>query len=324
MKDLISIIVPIFNIEDYLSKCIESLLAQSYRNLEILLIDDGSTDNSGKIADKYAELDDRIRTFHQSNGGLSSARNRGLDVMTGDYVMFVDGDDFVERDYCKTALDLAIEHQVDIVAFGFNRYWSEKEKFVPRKTRKPRLMAKNDAIKELILRRDAMYNYVWNKIFASNLFDGIRFPIGRRFEDVAIMHHVFHKAKTGVYLSDDVLYNYRQERSGSITLSGRSSASIHDRYQNEVERMSFIRENYQDLERQQFNALVGVCLLGLVFLPSGDKDKKEIKRFLADNRKRCLQQTIGKRKHRLEVYYYMRPLFPLVNYRMKRFYKTGK
>lgn len=320
---LISIIVPVYNIEDYLPQCIDSLLAQSYVNIELLLVDDGSTDGSGRIADSYAKRDHRVRVFHQPNGGISSARNTGLDAMHGDYVMFVDGDDFVEMDYCKTALELALEHQVDIVAFGFNKYWPDHDKYIPLKTSHSRLMDKESAIRELIRRRDVMFNYVWNKIFARHLFDGIRFPVGRSFEDLAILYLLFDKASTGVYFSDEVLYNYRKERCGSITSADTSTTSVHDRYLNEVERMRFIHDHYPELEKSEFDAMVCACLRGLTFLPTKHKDRKEIKTFLKRNKKKCLQATYGKRKKRLMTYYYMRPLFPVLNMYVKgRYYRA--
>ncbi len=115
---LISIIVPIYNVESFLSQCIESILAQSYQNLEIILVDDGSTDNSGKICEEYAQKDSRIKVIHKPNGGLVSARNAGLDIATGEYIGFVDGDDWIEPQTYQTALELLQQHQVDLVKWG--------------------------------------------------------------------------------------------------------------------------------------------------------------------------------------------------------------
>lgn len=324
MKGLISIIVPIFNVEGYLSKCIESLLAQTYANIEILLIDDGSTDGSGKIADKYAELDGRVKAFHQPNGGISSSRNKGLDVMTGDYVMFVDGDDFVEKDFCKTALDLAIEHQVDIVSFGFFYYWEEIGELERKATLEPRILNKEEAIRLLIRRRDVLYNYTWNKIFKSHLFKDVRFPEGISFEDVLVMHLLFDKVSTGIYLSDKVLYYYRKDRQGSITSSLRSSTAIHDRLVGEFERLEFVKTHYPSLEIDQYRPIVEVCFQGLTLLPSHHEDRKVIKRFLNDNKEKCLSATFCERHKRLKAYYYMRPLFYLATFYVRRHYYAAK
>lgn len=317
---LISIIVPIYNVQDYLPRCMESILSQSYDNIEVLLVDDGSTDDSGKIVDQYAAKDSRVRAFHQRNQGISAARNCGLDAMSGDYVMFVDGDDFVEKDYCRDAVSMALEHQVDIVAFGFNKYWPHRDTYTPLKTREPRLMDRETAIKELIVRRDVMFNYIWNKIFASHIFEDVRFPVGRSFEDIAIIYRLYDKATTGMYFSDRVLYDYRKNRVGSITSTDTSVTAVHHRYLNEVERMQFIQENYPKLDRNELDAMVCACLRGLTFLPVGHEDRKEMKRFLLENKKKCLDATFGKRKKRLMAYYYLRPLFPLLNMYVKRRY----
>lgn len=185
---MVSIIVPVYNVANYLPKCVDSLLVQTYNDIEILLIDDGSTDGSGEIADQYAKQDNRIRTFHQPNGGISAARNKGLEVMRGDYVMFVDGDDYVSKHFCKAALDLAIKNQVDIVSFGYYTFQEQGGELELRATHEPRFLDKEQAIQELILRSDVMYNYAWNKFFKSQLFKDLRFPEGMTFEDSAIMH----------------------------------------------------------------------------------------------------------------------------------------
>lgn len=317
---LISVIVPVYNVATYLPRCLDSLIAQTYAHIEILLIDDGSTDGSADIVDQYASRDPRIRAFHRPNGGISVARNVGLDAMTGDYVMFVDGDDFVEQDYCKDALAMALKHQVDIVAFGFNKYWPHHDTFIPLKTTNPRLMDRETAIRELIDRGDVMFNYMWNKIFASHLFESIRFPEGRSFEDLATIYLLYDKAVAGLYFSDHVLYNYRKERRGSISSGDTSVAAVHHRYLNEVERLQFIQDHYPNLEKSELDAMVCACLRGLTFLPTGHEDRKEIKHFLKKNKKRCFDATDGKRKKRLLTYYYLRPLFPVINMYVKRHY----
>ena len=115
----ISIIVPIYNIEKYLPRCLDSILAQTYKNLEVILVDDGSVDNSGMIADKYARNDQRINVIHQVNKGVSAARNAGLDLATGDYIGFVDGDDYIEKDMYERLLFNAIKYKADISHCGY-------------------------------------------------------------------------------------------------------------------------------------------------------------------------------------------------------------
>lgn len=124
-KLLFSIIVPIYNIENYIEKCVESLINQTYKNLEIILVDDGSTDSSGKICDKYIEKDNRIKTIHKENGGLSSARNSGIEVAVGDYVLFVDGDDFLSKNAVEILVKTLIEYSCDILCFNAYQYKNE-------------------------------------------------------------------------------------------------------------------------------------------------------------------------------------------------------
>lgn len=119
INTLVSVIVPVYKVEKYLHRCIDSIINQTYKNLEIILVDDGSPDNCGKICDEYAEKDNRIKVIHKSNGGLSSARNAGLDVANGDYVYFVDSDDYIDTKLVEDNLNLAIEHDADMVCFNY-------------------------------------------------------------------------------------------------------------------------------------------------------------------------------------------------------------
>ena len=294
------------------------MLAQTYANIEILLIDDGSSDGSGAIADHFAEKDVRITVFHQPHQGISEARNCGLDVMRGDYVMFVDGDDFVDKAFCKDALALALEHQVDIVSFGFNQLCVQSDKYICKATHAPRLLNKEAAISELIEREDVIYNFVWNKIFKSRLFEGIRFPVARTFEDVAIMHLVFEKSRTGIYVSDRIIYNYRLKRLGSITAGSTSEKSIHDRLTDEFERLEFIKTKYPGLEKKQMKYMLHLCLLGSVYLPDKHDDQKIIRHFLKSNKRECLVVSSGLRTIRLALLFLMPSVFNRINNMLKK------
>lgn len=124
---MISIIVPIYNVEKYLPKCIESIINQTYTDLEILLIDDGSTDNSGLICDKYASIDNRIRVIHKKNGGLSDARNVGLDICKGKYISFIDSDDYIELTMYEKMIKIMINQKVDIVSCNYNHIYNNNK-----------------------------------------------------------------------------------------------------------------------------------------------------------------------------------------------------
>ena len=183
---MISIIVPVYNTEPYLPQCLDSILAQTYTDLEILLIDDGSTDRCGEICNQYAARDPRIRVFHTENRGLSAARNLGLDQAKGDYIGFVDSDDWIEPDMYEVLLQKAEETKADIVECGV--YLEYPGKTEERK-RKNQIMSGSKAIYELL--NGYLSDCVWDKIWNSKCFRQIRFPEGRVHEDTAITSKIF-------------------------------------------------------------------------------------------------------------------------------------
>ena len=188
---LISVIIPVYNVEKYLRKCIESVVGQTYKNLEIILVDDGSTDNSSKICDDFAAKDDRIVIIHQPNAGLSSARNLGLDIMKGDYVSFVDSDDWIEKDMFATLLTILKEEDADIAICSY--YWVVEDRCFPiDDSGKKVIYNRENALRELF-RDKVIRNYVCDKFYKREVFEGIRFPVGRFYEDIAIIYKLFDK-----------------------------------------------------------------------------------------------------------------------------------
>ncbi len=202
-KPSVSIIVPVYNVEEYLPRCIDSLIHQTLQEIEILLIDDGSTDRSGQICDEYAAKDPRIQVVHQKNAGLSGARNAGIDRARAEHLMFVDSDDWVEPDFCKTPLALAKENHADLVMFQY-RIANGKD------TR--RYPAVPDGIKTSReanhLLTTVVKMYAWNKLYHRRLFADIRYPVGRVYEDKITTPVLIHSASRIVY-SSQILYNYR-------------------------------------------------------------------------------------------------------------------
>lgn len=285
---LISVIVPIYNVEIYLHKCLESILSQTFSNLEIILVDDGSPDNCGIICDEYAKKDARIIVIHKKNGGLSSARNKGLDIASGDYVMFVDGDDFVEQNFCEKAISLVNKYHVDICSFGYNEVFENRKE--ERKTIKPRVINTEEAIFHIIAKDEVIYNFAWNKIYSKQLFDGVRYPIGRLFEDSAVTYLLFHKAQE-IYVANDVLYNYVQ-RQGSIMSDYNSCRCNIDRFEIWMKRFNFIQENYPSLISVSIVQLANQALNGLFYLKlSNNVSNKETYINFLYNYKDIILQT---------------------------------
>ncbi len=208
-NDLISIIVPVYKVEEYIRECLDSIINQTYTNLEIILVDDGSPDDCGKICDEYAAKDSRIKVIHQQNGGLSAARNAGLDIASGGYIGFVDSDDFIELNMYKELHKCLIENDADMSICGIKRFGDESKS----DSYGNRKLNKNEYLKELL--KDNIKSYACNKLYKRYLFDVVRFPIGELFEDIKTMHLIGEIVST-VSLIDKCFYNYRI-RSGSIT-----------------------------------------------------------------------------------------------------------
>lgn len=202
MSPLVSIIVPVYNVDSYLKQCLDSVLNQTYKNIEILVVDDGSTDNSGKICDSYY-IDSRVRVFHQSNAGVSAARNFALDHVKGEYIFFIDSDDFVHPDFIFHPLKALTENNADMVIFGHVEVKQNgAQLYSP-----PESLGLNTLdIKERIV-SDDIKNYPCNKAFHRNLWNNMRFPQGR-FEDLSIIPHVTSKA-TNIISLNEPLYYYR-------------------------------------------------------------------------------------------------------------------
>lgn len=217
---MVSIIVPVYNVEPYLNECLDSLLQQTYRDIEILLVDDGSTDRSGDICDEYAMRDARIVVTHQKNKGLSAARNTALDQARGKYIMFVDSDDYVMADYVSHMVSLmAQEKDADIAICRFYNCYEQKGGTY---LQKPCISQPEKYVMsgmEILPRRfDAMKIYYvvpWNKIFRREIFAEIRFPEGQVCEDAWVSLDYYRISKK-VVCTDEMLYCYRS-RSDSIT-----------------------------------------------------------------------------------------------------------
>lgn len=204
MKDLISIIVPIYNVGRYLEQCLISILEQTYRNLEIILIDDGSTDTSGAICDSYQKNDDRIKVIHQKNGGLSRARNVGIKLAQGTYLAFVDSDDWIEKDYIEKMYEACKSKEADICVCNFEKVWHNKNKSIPIKAK-----VYDENVMSIMFGQDCTAMTVaWNKLYKKELWKEIVFTPGKIHEDESTTYKVFYKAKRIVVINE-ILYHYR-------------------------------------------------------------------------------------------------------------------
>lgn len=208
-RDLISVIVPVYNISKYLPECIDSIIGQTYTNLQIILVDDGSTDDSGKICDMYKEKDDRIIVVHKENGGLSDARNVGLDLCDGKYISFIDSDDWIESSFLEELHTDLVENQAQICAGGFVAAFKSQSIYQPERCGK---YTGEEALCKLIENID-LHDHVCTKLFLKELWEDVRFPVGKVFEDIRTTYKVFLKCQT-IYVNDKCLYWYRQRGTG--------------------------------------------------------------------------------------------------------------
>ncbi|MBP3469418.1 MAG: glycosyltransferase family 2 protein [Lachnospiraceae bacterium] len=223
MDYLVSIIIPVYNVEKYLAQCLDSVCSQTYRKIEIIIVNDGSTDGSDKIIERYAKLDHRIIVIHKKNGGLSEARNYGLDCATGKYVMFVDSDDFIAPEMTEYLVREIQRVNAQIAVCGY-RPVDEKGGFLPPWEIFPeRKVVSPKGFWEIHHKEAYMYGVVaWNKLYDRNIFKKLRYPVGKIHEDVFLLHKVVHCTQRIVCCPKE-LYYYRQ-RCGSIMNNGSGKA----------------------------------------------------------------------------------------------------
>lgn len=240
---VISVIVPVFNVQEYVGKCVTSIRKQTYEHLEILLVDDGSTDLSGALCDKMQKLDARIQVIHKENGGLSSARNTGIDHACGDFIFFVDSDDWIDSDTLESLVQIAEGENADIAECSYRNVFKDH---VEEETSNTGELVIGDAAFAMQCQLDWRYfkSVAWNKLYKRSIFeDGKRYPQGRFHEDEFFTHQAFFSARKLVYV-DLSKYNYVRERDGSIT--GKVSSTILDGCYALRERVDFAVEKHME------------------------------------------------------------------------------
>lgn len=217
---MISVIVPVFNVEKYLEKCLDSIINQTYKDLEILVIDDGSTDDSSRICDEYEKLDERVKVYHTENHGLSAARNYALDRINGEWVSFVDSDDWLDKNAIQILINVAKKTQSDIVTCRYFQEYIGKtyESLGPKG---PFIVEGEEILKSLII-DNRITSDVWNKLYNATLFSSIRFPEGLIFEDIATTYRILQVAYRLEYIPDCLIHYRNRENSLSNVHSMKS------------------------------------------------------------------------------------------------------
>ena len=259
MTPCLSVIVPVYNVEKYLPRCLGSLIGQTLKEIEIILVNDGSTDRSEQICQAYAEKDARIRVFSKQNGGLSDARNYGIERAQADVLGFVDSDDYVDGNMFEYLLRIKEEHHAQIAVGGVRMAADDGHIYQNRAVERESVYNTHDAMAELLYSKRIL-NSVCNKIFDKTLFDGIAFPFGKLYEDEFVTYRVFDRAET-IAMTNQVFYYYRKNP-GSITHVKYTDREL-DRVYASIEKLGFIHEHYPDLDDLVKQYLVYDCMMAM-------------------------------------------------------------
>lgn len=212
----ISIIVPVYNVEEYLPKCLDTILNQSFRDFEVILVNDGSKDNSGFICEKYAKKDSRIRIIHKENGGLSSARNAGLDIAKGRYIGFIDSDDFIDLKMYEQLYNMIKIYNADIAICSYecvSKHAIIKNKNYKDKLEEIKVFNNIEALNQTLEENGVEFIVAWNKLYKSSVFENLRFKEGKVHEDEFIVHQVLYKSNIVVYTPKKLYYYLQRENS---------------------------------------------------------------------------------------------------------------
>lgn len=242
-NSLITIIVPIYKVEKYIHKCINSIINQTYTNLQIILVDDGSPDNCGEICDEYAKKDSRIEVIHKKNGGLSDARNVGIKNAKGKYIGFVDSDDYIKEDMYENLYNDIEENQADISICNFYNVIDGKNI----------IKNANDGIKEYnkieilreILLDNKIQSYAWNKLYKRELFDNIEYPLGKKYEDIGTTFYILEKCNKIIVNGEPEYYYLNREDS---IVNNNTEQTVMDYVDIVEQRYDYIQKKYRELE----------------------------------------------------------------------------
>lgn len=273
MNTLISVIVPIYNVEKYLARCVDSIVNQTYKNLEIILVDDGSPDRCPQMCDDYAKKDSRIKVVHKKNGGLSDARNAGIAVATGEYISFIDSDDYVSDDFFECLLNVMNKENSDIAECSVVKFYEVNRFDEFSDDLSVKTYDTQDAMSALIA-ENPFHQHVWNKLYKTELVKDIPYAVGKLNEDEFWTYQVFGRANKVSKLNKTMYYYF--QRNSSIMGVGYNIRRL-DALEGKANRQKYIENNFPDLSTQAKIDLYGSCMFAyqsvLKFMSGADKKK---------------------------------------------------
>ena len=291
MKDLISVIIPVYKVEEYINRCIDSVINQTYKNLEIILVDDGSPDGCPKICDEYAKKDSRIRVIHKQNGGLSDARNVGIDNANGKYITFIDSDDFVEKNYISILYESLKKYNVKMsIADNLIIY---EDKIINNSIYEENVFSEHDVLEKMLWGIRDLDNGAWTKLYDRSLFDNIRYPVGRLYEDTATTYKLFDLCDK-IVINSIPIYNYMKRRD-SITQCKFNEKKL-QLIDSTKEMTDYIRNKYFDLNDACNRKLTWAYLSTLSQYASSDCKNEYIEKKLVNDIK-SIDKTFLKNKN---------------------------
>lgn len=268
---LVSVIIPVYNVAPFLRQCLDSIINQTYQNIEILLVDDGSTDDSGKICDEYAKNDARIQVIHKKNGGQATARNDAIKVAQGEYVIYIDGDDYIGHTHIQSLIQAAEKYDADFVQCEMEKFYNNFNvlKVYPlnKEMCKTQIYSASDALKEFSYQGKFTPSPVC-KLIKKDLMAGLEFPVGVGYEDMAVVYKVIGRAHRIVYISE-ISYYYRQHN-GS-TMHTKFSDKKVDRIRIAKLFLNYVKENYPEVVISAYTRYSLAQLQLLMELPFGKK-----------------------------------------------------
>ncbi len=291
MKPQISIIVPIYNVEKYLRKCLDSILQQTFRDYELILVDDGAEDSSSFICDEYAAKDSRVKVIHKQNGGLSSARNTGLDIASGRYIALIDSDDWIALDMLEILHNNIVHYNADISQCEFVKAKNDHElEWRGNVQAPPKVYTNRSILEKLHAPNSITYSVVWNKLYRAELFHNIRFPEGKTHEDEFVNYKLISSADR-IVCSQSKMYFYRQ-RANSI-MGKKFNLSRMDGLEAYIQRKDFYKHIKQrDLYKRELLHILKHISWMYTQIKSRIKDNKKILRYLSKLYRKTVMELV--------------------------------
>ncbi len=297
----ISIIIPVYNCEKYIEKCIDSVICQSFKDLEIILVDDGSSDKSGEICDEYLKKDSRVKAIYIKNQGPSVARNAGLDIAKGEYIGFIDSDDYIEKNMFEILYNNLLKYDCDIsvcevaeICDGENMKFSNSNNF---------MVLDIDEAMKLLISGKCLTMYAVNKLYKKSLFDNVRFPVGKLYEDSFTTPRVFAKANKVVYTPENLYYYVRTPM--SITTSKFSTKDM-DIIESGESILDFVKDDFPKLIyaaefRYMWSYLYVLDRMVIDYVSCENKEYKKVTDFISKNFVKMLFNPYFSFKRRLSI-----------------------